>query len=158
RLVEVLGLDQAVAGDDVLGLRVGTVAQRALAVADHCAAGGHERLADVDEVAALLELAEPGAPALHPLLHLLRRGGRHRRPAVEINEFAHVGLLCCGLTGKTGERAAGGHQSFRKTSGDPEIERYEGRRTRNSAMSNVLVTGSSSGLGHAMVLALAARG
>src|SRR4029077_19021844 len=90
RLVEVAGLDQRVAADDVLRLRIRTVGDRPLLSA-HDLAQTLERLPDALQFPLLLELLEPGHPLLHRLLRLLRAQALHvRLAAVQENVFAHL--------------------------------------------------------------------
>src|SRR5882724_1867753 len=94
RLVQVLGADQEVAADQVLGLGIGPVGHHLLAALDHLAFR-LERFAGL-EVAGLAQLLDPSAPLLELLLHLLRARTHARSTAEYIEEVRHVHLSSAG--------------------------------------------------------------
>src|SRR5579871_1617436 len=92
RLVQIPGLDDGEAADDVLGLRVGPVGHRLRLPGDDLARVV-EWLADVLEVALITQILEPRPPLLHRLLRPFGRTGRlpdrFRGVSVQEHEFRH---------------------------------------------------------------------
>src|SRR4030095_9235365 len=94
RLVQVTGLDQRVAADNILGLGKRPICH-CLLLAFHQLAGMFEGLAWVLDMTFVSKLLHPGHPFLHHLLHFIR-GSTALAAAIKIYKLAHgnSSLVC----------------------------------------------------------------